>query len=316
MAGCAAHHRPAPSRTRRRHRAARRRRATTLALATGDRHERRSMWPTRWASLASSTISRPSALDRRQPAAATSKGTIQPKPAKLGAAIVTGPNVESFEDLYDALFAGERRGARGRRRRDRRRCRCGCGAIADARAKQVAARAHRDRARRGTRSTPPSTNSPRYCRRRRRRKIGQCVRLSSGKPTPSGRDAAYMLRALLTPVSWAYAWAAAHRFRTTITRHAPVPVVCIGNLTVGGAGKTPITRAVRAKLGANAHTLSRGYGGRARRAAPRHAGHGRARSGRRTAAARARTAPPGSRATASPARWRRPMPARTCNHYG
>lgn len=82
------------------------------------------------------------------------------------------------------------------------------------------------------------------------------------KADAKGRDAAYMLRALLTPVSWAYAWAAAHRFRTTITRHAPVPVVCIGNLTVGGAGKTPITRAVRAMLGANAHTLSRGYGGR------------------------------------------------------
>jgi tetraacyldisaccharide 4'-kinase len=41
-----------------------------------------------------------------------------------------------------------------------------------------------------------------------------------------------------------------------------MPVICIGNLTVGGAGKTPITRAIRAKLGANAHTLSRGYGGR------------------------------------------------------
>jgi tetraacyldisaccharide 4'-kinase len=78
-----------------------------------------------------------------------------------------------------------------------------------------------------------------------------------------GRDAAWTLRALLTPVSWAYAAVAAHRVRTTISRHAPVPVICIGNLTVGGAGKTPITRAIRAKLGPNAHTLSRGYGGRA-----------------------------------------------------
>lgn len=78
-----------------------------------------------------------------------------------------------------------------------------------------------------------------------------------------GRDAALTLRALLTPVSWAYAAVAAHRARSVISRHAPVPVVCIGNLTVGGAGKTPITRAIRAKLGPNAHTLSRGYGGRA-----------------------------------------------------
>lgn len=83
------------------------------------------------------------------------------------------------------------------------------------------------------------------------------------KPEVSGRDSALMLRMLLTPVSWLYAAAAAHRLRSTISRHAPVPVVCIGNLTVGGAGKTPIARAIRAKLGAHAHTLSRGYGGAA-----------------------------------------------------
>lgn len=77
-----------------------------------------------------------------------------------------------------------------------------------------------------------------------------------------GRDAAWTLRMLLTPVSWAYAFAAAHRLRTTVSRHAPIPVVCVGNFTVGGAGKTPITRALRAKLGEGAHTLSRGYGGR------------------------------------------------------
>lgn len=82
------------------------------------------------------------------------------------------------------------------------------------------------------------------------------------KADARGRDAAFALRTLLTPVSWAYAWVAANRMRTAISRHAPVPVVCIGNFTLGGAGKTPIARAVREKLGPNAHTLSRGYGGR------------------------------------------------------
>lgn len=76
-----------------------------------------------------------------------------------------------------------------------------------------------------------------------------------------GRDAVPVLRMLLTPVSWGYAWAVERRFRTTTPRHAPVPVICIGNFTVGGGGKTPVTRALRAKLGAGAHTLSRGYGG-------------------------------------------------------
>lgn len=77
-----------------------------------------------------------------------------------------------------------------------------------------------------------------------------------------GRDAALTLRALLTPLSWAYAWAGAQRLRAIVARHVSVPVVCVGNLTLGGAGKTPVARALRAALGTNAHTLSRGYGGR------------------------------------------------------
>jgi tetraacyldisaccharide 4'-kinase len=82
------------------------------------------------------------------------------------------------------------------------------------------------------------------------------------KADASGRDAAPMVRALLTPVSWAYAWAVEQKFKRTAPWQAPIPVVCIGNLTLGGAGKTPLARAVRARLGASAHTLSRGYGGR------------------------------------------------------
>ncbi|RVU16697.1 tetraacyldisaccharide 4'-kinase [Methylobacterium oryzihabitans] len=45
----------------------------------------------------------------------------------------------------------------------------------------------------------------------------------------------------------------------------PVPVVCIGNFTLGGAGKTPTALAVAAMLramGQNPAFLSRGYGGR------------------------------------------------------
>jgi len=48
---------------------------------------------------------------------------------------------------------------------------------------------------------------------------------------------------------------------------AAVPVLCIGNLTAGGAGKTPMVRALRARLaerGVTAHVLSRGHGGRLR----------------------------------------------------
>jgi tetraacyldisaccharide 4'-kinase len=54
------------------------------------------------------------------------------------------------------------------------------------------------------------------------------------------------------------------RARTTPTV-VGVPVICVGNLTVGGAGKTPLVIALARALqglGRAPHILSRGYGGR------------------------------------------------------
>jgi tetraacyldisaccharide 4'-kinase len=48
---------------------------------------------------------------------------------------------------------------------------------------------------------------------------------------------------------------------------APVPVFCAGNVTVGGAGKTPLVLDLAARLrarGVAVHILTRGYGGSAR----------------------------------------------------
>ena len=45
----------------------------------------------------------------------------------------------------------------------------------------------------------------------------------------------------------------------------PIPVVCIGNITVGGSGKTPVTMALQLLLkdmGIRACVISRGYGGK------------------------------------------------------
>ena len=70
--------------------------------------------------------------------------------------------------------------------------------------------------------------------------------------------------ALLAPAASLYGAAAWLRLQAT-GRSAGVPVVCLGNLTVGGSGKTPAALAV-ARLLLAAHErpffLSRGYGGR------------------------------------------------------
>jgi tetraacyldisaccharide 4'-kinase len=70
--------------------------------------------------------------------------------------------------------------------------------------------------------------------------------------------------ALLAPCALLYRAGGALREKMTTPWHAPVPVICIGNLTVGGAGKTPTAIAVGRVLqefGMSVAFLSRGYGG-------------------------------------------------------
>ncbi|NPU67399.1 tetraacyldisaccharide 4'-kinase [Bradyrhizobium sp. 83012] len=71
---------------------------------------------------------------------------------------------------------------------------------------------------------------------------------------------------LLSPISLLYGAVAARRMtRTGI--NAGVPVICVGNYHVGGAGKTPMVLALTSllrELGEQPVVLSRGYGGRLR----------------------------------------------------
>jgi tetraacyldisaccharide 4'-kinase len=69
---------------------------------------------------------------------------------------------------------------------------------------------------------------------------------------------------LLAPLAALYGAVAARRLGAAGTRVA-VPVICIGNPTVGGAGKTPLAMTVARMLKAEGERpvfLSRGYGGR------------------------------------------------------
>ncbi len=73
--------------------------------------------------------------------------------------------------------------------------------------------------------------------------------------------------ALLAPLAWGFDAAGRTRRALARPRRAPLPVVCVGNLVVGGAGKTPVALGVGARLkelGRGVHFLTRGYGGVAR----------------------------------------------------
>lgn len=79
------------------------------------------------------------------------------------------------------------------------------------------------------------------------------------------RAVAPVTRLVLTPLSWIWRAAAAHRLRGAKPVDPGVPVICVGNVTMGGAGKTPIVREIATRLaarGVRVHLLSRGYGGR------------------------------------------------------
>ncbi len=78
----------------------------------------------------------------------------------------------------------------------------------------------------------------------------------------SGRG---VLSALLLPAGAVYAWATRRRVARQPAYAPPVPVICVGNLSAGGSGKTPVAMSIAAILtnrGVAAHLLSRGYRGR------------------------------------------------------
>ncbi len=79
------------------------------------------------------------------------------------------------------------------------------------------------------------------------------------------RSAAPLTRALLTPLSAIYSWAGARRIENTEPETVSAKVICVGNLTLGGSGKTPVVAALREYLsaqGLRAASLSRGYKGK------------------------------------------------------
>ncbi len=74
-----------------------------------------------------------------------------------------------------------------------------------------------------------------------------------------------ILARVLAPLAWLYQAIGKIRKRYTTPFQSPVPVICIGNITLGGSGKTPVAIALATAL--KSHTtrigfVSRGYGGK------------------------------------------------------
>ncbi len=71
---------------------------------------------------------------------------------------------------------------------------------------------------------------------------------------------------LLSPLAALYGWAVRMRHARATPYRSRLPVVCVGNLTAGGTGKTPLTLHLCARLqagGLRPAILTRGYGGTA-----------------------------------------------------
>ena len=69
---------------------------------------------------------------------------------------------------------------------------------------------------------------------------------------------------MLAPLAWLYGKIIVLRSQNTKPKKIDIPVMCIGNATIGGAGKTPVAMAIAKILmrdGINVHFLTRGYGG-------------------------------------------------------
>jgi len=69
----------------------------------------------------------------------------------------------------------------------------------------------------------------------------------------------------LRPAAAIYGAVARFRLRSTVAARASLPVICVGNITAGGSGKTPVAMAVARRLadmGERPAFLTRGYGGR------------------------------------------------------
>ena len=83
--------------------------------------------------------------------------------------------------------------------------------------------------------------------------------------TPTFWNKKNVLFYTLLPLGWLYHFATALRIKLKTPYKSALPVICVGNLTAGGTGKTPVSIAIAGLLkqhNKNPFFISRGYGGK------------------------------------------------------
>ncbi len=82
--------------------------------------------------------------------------------------------------------------------------------------------------------------------------------------TPHFWQSKNIISTLLLPFSWIYFCISKICYKRIVPITLPIPVICVGNLTAGGAGKTPVALHIGELLkrkNINGVFISRGYGG-------------------------------------------------------
>ena len=157
-----------------------------------------------------------------------------------GAAVLTGPHWQNFRDAYRTLLRHKGAievevGGRCRRRRRQAARRPGR-AAAHARGRQAGAGDAVRRARQDGRGAAALPS---------RREIEACV-LTSRPGGTAARTTSASARS--SPLGRLYGWIAERRYRRSHPYRSRLPVICVGNFTAGGTGKTPLALFIARQL--------------------------------------------------------------------
>ncbi len=83
--------------------------------------------------------------------------------------------------------------------------------------------------------------------------------------TPSYWQSNSLISKLLSPLGWVYGFLTQARLKLHQPQKADIPVICIGNITAGGTGKTPVAISIAKLLAGemyHPYFVTRGYGGK------------------------------------------------------